>query len=114
MTVAPELGRERDYLAGARAQLARMREQTMSLEAQGGDPISSERLAATLNRRARSLVDDPTSSLFFGRIDQQRSSAAVRKYAGQVWPALTVFHVDELPRELTALTALADADSMTG
>lgn len=69
VSVAPELQRERDYLAMARAELARMRKQTLSLEAHGGDRIFSELLAATLHRRAQSLVDDPTSSLFFGRID---------------------------------------------
>jgi DNA helicase IV len=85
MAVAPELRRERDYLAGARAELARMRERTLSLEAHSGDRISSEVLAATLYRRAQSLVDDPTSSLFFGRIDQQRSDApaAERWYIGR-------------------------------
>ena len=70
MSVAPELQREREHLARARAELARMREQTLSLEAHGGDRVSSEFLATTLHRRARSLVDDPTSALFFGRIDR--------------------------------------------
>ncbi len=62
-----------------------MRERTLSLEAHSGDRISSEVLAATLYRRAQSLVDDPTSSLFFGRIDQQRSDApaAERWYIGR-------------------------------
>ena len=85
MSVAPELKRERDYLAGARAELARMREQTMSLEAHAGDRISGEFLAATLYRRAQSLIDDPTSSLFFGRIDQLRSDAPApeRWYIGR-------------------------------
>ena len=71
MSVAPELQRERDHLDRARAELARMRERTLSLEAQGGDRISSEFLAATLYHRAPSLVDDPTSTLFFGRIDRR-------------------------------------------
>ena len=75
MSVAPELKRERDYLAGARAELTRMRERTLSLKAHGGDKVSSEFLATTLYRRALSLIDDPASSLFFGRIDQQRSDA---------------------------------------
>ena len=75
MSVAPELKRERDYLAGARAELTRMREQTLSLKAHGGDKVSSEFLAEALYRRAQSLVDDPATSLFFGRIDQQRNDA---------------------------------------
>jgi len=84
-SVAPELKRERDYLARARSDLARMRQQTMSLEAHAGDRISSEFLAATLYRRAQSLIDDPTSSLFFGRIDQLRSDAPApeRWYIGR-------------------------------
>jgi hypothetical protein len=60
---------EQTYLARARGELARMRERTLSLKVQGGDPVSAEFLAATLHRRATSLVDDPTSTLFFGRID---------------------------------------------
>jgi len=85
MSVAPELERERDHLAHARAELTRMREQTLSLEAHGGDRISSEFLATTLYRRAQSLIDDPTTSLFFGRIDQQRIDAAApeRWYIGR-------------------------------
>ena len=59
MSVSPELKRERDYLMGARTELARMREQTLSLKAHGGDRVSSEFLAATLYRRAQSLIDDP-------------------------------------------------------
>ena len=57
MSVAPELQREREHLARARAELARMREQTLSLEAHGGDRVSSEFLATTLHRRAQSLVE---------------------------------------------------------
>ena len=75
MSVSPELKRERDYLTGARNELVRMREQTLSLKAHGGDPVSSENLAATLYRRAQSLIDDPHANLFFGRIDQQRTDA---------------------------------------
>lgn len=74
MSVSPELQRERDHLARARAELARMREQTLSLEAHGGDRVSSEFLAASLHRRAASLADDPTSTLFFGRIDRDASA----------------------------------------
>ena len=85
MAIAPELKRERDYLAGARSELVRMRVQTLSLEAHGGDRVSSEFLAATLYRRAQSLVDDPNTSLFFGRIDQQRGDAPApeRWYIGR-------------------------------
>jgi len=76
MSVAPELQRERDYLERARAEMARMRQHTLALEAHGGDRIASEQLGATLYRRAQSLVDDPTTSLFFGRIDQETTGSA--------------------------------------
>jgi DNA helicase IV len=69
-SAADPLAREQAYLAFARAELARMRSRTLSLEAHGGDRVSSEYLAASLHRRAQSLVDDPASALFFGRIDQ--------------------------------------------
>jgi DNA helicase IV len=59
-----------------------MRERTLSLDAQGGDRVSSEYLAATLHRRAQSLADDPTSSLFFGRIDLT-GAPAERWYIGR-------------------------------
>src|SRR5690349_4986969 len=46
-----------------------MREQTLSLKMQAHDPISAEHLARTLHLRAASLQDDPSTTLFFGRID---------------------------------------------
>jgi DNA helicase IV len=79
-----ELADERVYLAGARAALARMRQQTLATEARGGDAIAAEYLAATLHRRAESLRDDPTGTLFFGRIDQPDPQAgAERWYIGR-------------------------------
>jgi DNA helicase IV len=85
MSVDQELKCERDYLLGARAELARMRKQTLSLKADAGDRVSSQFLAATLYRRAQSLIDDPSANLFFGRIDQQRSDATTpeRWYIGR-------------------------------
>jgi DNA helicase IV len=85
MSVDQELRCERDYLLGARAELARMRRQTLSLKADAGDRVSSQFLAATLYRRAQSLIDDPSANLFFGRIDQQRSDATTpeRWYIGR-------------------------------
>ena len=80
MSVAPELNREQDYLTQARAALARMREQTLSLTVQADDPISAEHLARTLHLRAASLQDDPSSTLFFGRIDTE---SAERWYIGR-------------------------------
>lgn len=80
MSVAPELKREQDYLEGARQALARMREQTLSLKVQAHDPISAEHLARTLHLRAASLQDDPSTTLFFGRIDTDESE---RWYIGR-------------------------------
>ena len=68
-----ELEREREHLERARAALARMREQTLSLQIQAHDPISAEHLARTLHLRAASLEDDPSTTLFFGRVDTDGS-----------------------------------------
>jgi DNA helicase IV len=76
----PALVAERAYLADARAHLAQMREKTLALEVQGGDRVSSQYLAATLYRRAQSLIDDPNTTLFFGRTDHQDGS---RWYVGR-------------------------------
>src|SRR5690242_1122574 len=50
-----------------------MREQTLSLKVQAHDPISAEHLARTLHLRAASLEDDPSTTLFFGRVDTDGS-----------------------------------------
>jgi DNA helicase IV len=57
-----------------------MREQTLSLKVQAHDPISAEHLARTLHLRAASLQDDPTTTLFFGRVD---TDADERWYIGR-------------------------------
>ena len=80
MSGADELKREQGYLVGARAALARMREQTLSLKVQAHDPISAEHLARTLHLRAASLQDDPSTTLFFGRVD---TDADERWYIGR-------------------------------
>src|SRR6478609_10298369 len=67
--VTDDLAREQAYLENARRELARMREKTLSARASGGDRVSDEVLAITLQRRAAQLVDDPTTALFFGRLD---------------------------------------------
>lgn len=69
MPMNEELTEEQHHLATARAELGRMRDRTLALDIQGGDRVSSERLAETLWRRAKSLEDDPTTALFFGRVD---------------------------------------------
>ncbi len=63
------LRQEQAFLAKARDDLATMRERVLALEAVGGDAISDGYLAATLEQRARALVDNPDVPLFFGRID---------------------------------------------
>jgi DNA helicase IV len=57
-----------------------MREQTLALKVQAHDPISAEHLARTLHLRAASLQDDPSTTLFFGRID---TDTAERWYIGR-------------------------------
>ncbi|HEY9350602.1 MAG TPA: AAA family ATPase [Acidothermales bacterium] len=81
--LAAELSRERTYLDAARAALARMRERTLALEAVGGNAVSDAYLAATLYHRATSLVDDPDTPLFFGRIDTADESLHIgRRHVG--------------------------------
>jgi DNA helicase IV len=65
------LAAERAYLAAARAELAKMRERTLTLDATkaGGGAVSTEYLKGALYRRALALVDDPDTPLFFGRLD---------------------------------------------
>ena len=82
-----ELAAERQHLRTARDQLRRMRERTLSLDAQSADPVNAEILARALYYRARSLEDDPRTSLFFGRIDTDGSwvdaSGPERLYIGR-------------------------------
>jgi DNA helicase IV len=63
------LSSEQTYLANARADLDRMRRRTLALEVQGGDKVSAEYLSAALYHRAQALIDDPSTTLFFGRTD---------------------------------------------
>ncbi len=60
---------ERAHLRESRDFLRRMRENVLSLEALGGDPVSEEYLKADLYRRAEALRDIPDIPLFFGRLD---------------------------------------------
>ena len=65
-----ELEAEQAHLVFARRCLEQMRDAVRSLEAHGGDPVSTEFLKAELFRRAQALLDDPDTPLFFGRIDR--------------------------------------------
>ncbi|WP_166347133.1 HelD family protein [Phytoactinopolyspora limicola] len=67
---ARTLAAESHYLKRAREHLRAMRDRTLSLNAQGGDAVSTEYLKASLHRRAKALEDDPSLPLFFGRIDR--------------------------------------------
>ncbi|MBB5786551.1 HelD family protein [Jiangella mangrovi] len=70
MSADPALQAEREHLRRSRADLATMREHTLSLTAQSADHVSTEYLKAALYRRAKALEDDPSLPLFFGRIDR--------------------------------------------
>jgi DNA helicase IV len=78
----PVLVAERAHLAESRTALATMRARTESLEATGGDGVSTEYLKATLYHRARALADDPETPLFFGRLDY-RHGKVERFYIGR-------------------------------
>ncbi|MFG2099608.1 HelD family protein [Micromonospora echinaurantiaca] len=68
-----DLTAEREHLAASRAALKRMRERAEALFATGdqvaGDAYAAETLGRTLARRVAELADDPTTPLFFGRLD---------------------------------------------
>jgi DNA helicase IV len=75
------LAAEREHLRHARQCLEQMRDAVRSLDAQGGDRVSTEYLKAELFRRAQAMLDDPTTPLFFGRID--RTDTRERFYIGR-------------------------------
>ncbi|HTF41179.1 MAG TPA: ATP-binding domain-containing protein [Propionibacteriaceae bacterium] len=80
------LTRERIHLSESRAALQRMRRHAASLEAFGGDHVSTEHLKQALYRRMKALEDDPTVPLFFGRLDYDASLGAEqdeRLYVGR-------------------------------
>ena len=68
-----ELTAERTHLAESRAALRRMRDRAAALSDAGadvaGDPYGAEVLGRTLSRRVAELADDPSTPLFFGRLD---------------------------------------------
>ena len=70
-----ELAAERTHLTESRAALRRMRDRAAALYNAGadvaGDPYGAEILGRTLSRRVAELADDPTTPLFFGRLDIQ-------------------------------------------
>ncbi|MEU4471374.1 AAA family ATPase [Micromonospora sp. NPDC023888] len=68
-----DLADERAHLEASRIALRRMRERAEALFATGdqvaGDAYAAETLGRTLARRVAELADDPTTPLFFGRLD---------------------------------------------
>ncbi|WP_199512269.1 HelD family protein [Nucisporomicrobium flavum] len=68
-----DLAAERRHLAESRAALGRMRGRAESLFSSSadiaGDAFSAETLGRTLSRRVAELADDPTTPLFFGKLD---------------------------------------------
>ncbi|MFI7577360.1 HelD family protein [Micromonospora sp. NPDC049497] len=68
-----ELTAEREHLRESRAALRRMRERAEALFATGdkvaGDAYTAEQLGRHMARRVAELADDPTTPLFFGRLD---------------------------------------------
>ncbi len=71
-SIDPVIAAEEAHLTQARKFLGLMRDDVLSLQALGGDPVSEEYLKADLYRRAEALRDLPDTPLFFGRLDYQR------------------------------------------
>src|SRR5690348_17278653 len=59
-----------------------MREDVLSLQAMGGDPVSEEYLKAELYHRAEALKDIPDTPLFFGRLDYADQSETEKPATG--------------------------------
>jgi DNA helicase IV len=75
-TAIDALTLERIHLSQSRVALQRMRQHAASLEAFGGDHVSTEHLKQALYRRMKALEDDPNVPLFFGRLDYDASLGA--------------------------------------
>ncbi|WP_307834694.1 HelD family protein [Paractinoplanes lichenicola] len=73
-----ELTAERHHLAESRAALARMRGRAEELFSTGdrvaGDAYTAEQLGRHMARRVKELADDPTTPLFFGRLDIEEAA----------------------------------------
>ncbi|MFI6821406.1 HelD family protein [Micromonospora sp. NPDC050187] len=73
VSLADELAAEQSHLAASRTALRRMRERAEVLFAGGdkvaGDAYTAEQLGRHMARRVAELADDPTTPLFFGRLD---------------------------------------------
>ncbi|WP_416901577.1 HelD family protein [Micromonospora echinospora] len=73
VSLADELAAEQSHLAASRTALRRMRERAEVLFAGGdkvaGDAYTAEQLGRHMARRVAELADDPSTPLFFGRLD---------------------------------------------
>ncbi len=73
-----ELAAEKRHLTDSRAALARMRGRAEALFSTGdrvaGDAYTAEQLGRHMARRVKELADDPTTPLFFGRLDIDESA----------------------------------------
>ncbi|XVV13008.1 HelD family protein [Actinoplanes sp. CA-131856] len=73
-----ELAAERHHLSESRAALGRMRGRAEALFSTGdkvaGDAYTAEQLGRHMARRVKELADDPTTPLFFGRLDIDESA----------------------------------------
>ncbi|WP_033339261.1 HelD family protein [Catenuloplanes japonicus] len=79
-----ELHTERHHLDASRAALRRMREHAQALFATGdkvaGDSYTAEQLGRHMARRVVELADDPSTPLFFGRLDFGSGDHAGNEY----------------------------------
>ncbi|HEU0131346.1 MAG TPA: AAA family ATPase, partial [Mycobacteriales bacterium] len=71
--VRAELDAEREHMRDSRAALARMRERAAQIGDVAVDAFASEALGKARAQRLKALVDDGTTPLFFGRLDQADS-----------------------------------------
>ncbi|MGH3378259.1 MAG: HelD family protein, partial [Actinoallomurus sp.] len=75
-----EIAAERTYLRHSRQALDRMRQNVLTLDASAaGDWVSAQVLRRELGKRAEALLDDPSTALFFGRLDYEEE----RLYVGR-------------------------------
>ena len=77
------LDAERAYLFDSRKYLQLMRDDVLSLDALGGDPVSEQYLRAELYHRAEALKDLPDTPLFFGRLDYAAGREAAAGARGE-------------------------------
>ncbi|MET7747423.1 AAA family ATPase [Micromonospora sp. NPDC005367] len=93
-----ELTSERAHLESSRAALRRMRERAQALFTTGdkvaGDSYTAEQLGRHMARRVKELADDPSTPLFFGRLNF--GGTADRRHSDDAGPddeVVGVYHV---------------------